>query len=190
MARNFLLPCKNCGTKIPITVSQAGEAITCPNCQASNQVPTLREVNRLEVAEEVTSATPDRREQSRNAWRGGRGIVLALCLGVFLLFMARTTYYGWGRTTIDTRGSAEEMIESLNEYVDKKDAPELLGDWIESNNFSLSEQGREENRPTFFHNQKAAKYVEGQIWFSAIVSGVALAGLVATLLIWPKPRSR
>lgn len=106
-----------------------------------------------------------------------------------MLFLARTSYYGWGRTTIDTRGSAEEMIASLNEHVDKKEARELMADWIESNNFSLSEQGREQNRPTFFHNQKAAKYVDGQIWLSAIVSGIALAGFVGTLLIWPKPRT-
>lgn len=189
MARNFLLPCKNCGTKIAITVSQAGEAINCPNCQASIQVPTLREVNRLEVAEEVTSATPDRREQSRNAWRGGRGIVLAICLGVSVLFIARTAYYGWGRTTIDTRGSAEEMIAGLNEHVDEKDSQELLADWIESNNFSLTEEVRDGKRPTFYYNQKAAEYVDGQIWTSAIISVISVAGLLATLFAWPKPRS-
>lgn len=189
MARNFLLPCKNCGTKIPITVSQAGEAITCPNCQASNQVPTLREVNRLEVAEEATSVTPDRREQSRNAWRGSRGIALALCLGVAILFLTRTAYFGWGRSTIDTRGSAEEMITALNEHVDEKEPRELMADWIESNNFALTEEVRDGKRPTFFYNRKAAEYVEGQIWFSAIISAVALAGLAVTLVAWPKPKT-
>lgn len=190
MARNFLLPCKNCGTKIPITVSQAGEAINCPNCQASNQVPTLREVNRLEVAEEAVSATPDRREQSRNAWRGSRGVALALCLGVAFLFLARTAYFGWGRTTIDTQGSAEEMITELNKHVDEKEPPELLADWIESNNFSLTEEARDGKRPTFFYNQKAAEYVEGQIWFSAVISAIALAGLAVTLVAWPKPKAK
>jgi hypothetical protein len=188
MTRNFLLPCKNCGTKIPITVSQAGEAIDCPNCQTSNQFPTLREVNRLEVAESIRPATPDRREQSRNAWRGGRGIALAVCLAIAILFLSRAAYYGYGRSTIDTRGSAEEMIASLNEIVDAKDSRELMADWIQSSKFSLTEEARDGKRPTFFYNQKAAAYVEKQIWISAIIGGIALAGLATTLLLWPKPK--
>ncbi len=80
------------------------------------------------------------------------------------------------------------MIAELNKHVDEKEPRELMADWIESNNFSLTEEVRDGKRPTFFYNQKAAEYVDGQIWISAIISAIALAGLAITLVAWPKRR--
>lgn len=188
MAKNFLLPCKNCDNKISITVSQAGEVVVCPSCQASTQVPTLREVNRLEVAESVVSIAPDRREASQTAWRGLRGLALAACLAVSLIFLARTGYFGWARSTVDTRGTKEEMLESLSKVVDRKEVPELMGDWFQSLMFTLEEENR--NPPQFFVNQKYAKYFEERIWFSAIVSTISLVGAGLVLFAWPKPQNR
>ena len=183
MARTFLLPCRNCATKIPVSNSQAGEVINCPNCQAANQVPTLRELNQLESSDSDLRPVADRREASRATWGGPRGLVLAVCLGISVVAISRTVYYSWGRTTIDTRGSVEEMIENLNQVVDKKDVRELLADWTQSNSFTLDEK----NPPNFFYNQKAAEYVDSQIYKSAVVSVIAVLGAIATMLVWPKP---
>jgi len=188
MAKQFLLPCTNCETRIPITVSQAGDAINCPNCQTIIHAPTLREVNQLEVVQEVGQAPQHRREHSRQTWRGLRGLALALCLALSLAFVSRALYYGWGLTTIDTRGSAEEMIEGLNAQVDRKDVRQMMIDWIESNDVTLDEDSR--RRPTFYWNQKSAEYVQGQIWLSAIVGSVSAFASALVIFAWPKPGSR
>lgn len=183
MAQQFLLPCKNCETRIPIIVSQAGDAVNCPNCQTINYAPTLRDVNQLEVAREVGQFTLDRREHSRQVWRGLRGLALAVCLALSLIFFSRGLYYAWGRTTIDTRGSAEEMIEGLNAQVDRKNVREMMIDWIESNDVTLDEDSR--RRPNFYWNQKSAEYVEDQIWLCVIVGSISAVFSALVIFAWP-----
>ena len=47
MARRYTLGCDNCGHPIPIETRQAGQVISCPNCQSSITVGTLRDIQAL-----------------------------------------------------------------------------------------------------------------------------------------------
>ena len=45
----FLLPC-DCGAKLPVSKSQAGMSLTCPECAVSVEVPTIRKLATLALA--------------------------------------------------------------------------------------------------------------------------------------------
>jgi len=47
--KTFLLPCVGCATEIEIVAGQAGGRAECPSCSRQNDVPTFRELSRLQI---------------------------------------------------------------------------------------------------------------------------------------------
>lgn len=75
---DYLLPCA-CGQKLPVSVRQAGQAVTC-SCGARLDVPPLRGLRELEQA-------AARAEPSQRAW-GDRQRVVFLLAALSLLMAA------------------------------------------------------------------------------------------------------
>lgn len=55
MSARYLLPC-SCGASIPVAASQAGGALRCEACQATLDVPRLRDLRELPVEAVATRA--------------------------------------------------------------------------------------------------------------------------------------
>lgn len=173
MSKTYLLPCK-CGNKIGVFASQAGDTLQCANCKSTLPIPTLRELAKLEVLESSTRPATDRREHSRNSWSGFRGIAVALLIAIACGFFAYSGLYLYGRSTIDTRGSAEAELAASEKLLGSMNSQELMIAWQDYTKFGLGFK----NRPGFYIAQKNAKSIEWYIityaTIGAICAGLAL----------------
>jgi len=79
MTTTYLLPCV-CGQKLPVSTTQAGEAVQC-TCGASLTVPSLSELANLELA----PSTSARRKKRKRPWSNRQGWIL---LGSFIVAAA------------------------------------------------------------------------------------------------------
>lgn len=111
----YLFPCSECGTNHKIDIAQAGQRITCA-CGAALEVPTMRGIRQLEVAEPTGGETAD-----KPAWspRLGAAFVGGVALMVLGLIVVGMGVIGWSRLVVpdpvayDPRHT-DEMLESLS----------------------------------------------------------------------------
>jgi hypothetical protein len=167
MSKTYLLPCK-CGNKVGVFASQAGDTLQCANCNNSLSIPTLRELAKLEVLERAARPATDRREHSRNSWSGFRGITVALLLAMACGFFAYSGLYLYGRSTIDTSGSAEAELAASAKIVETMKPPELFDSWQGYLQMGLGYK----DRPPFYLAQKNAKYAEWYIITYAVIGAI------------------
>ena len=76
VVQKLLLSCP-CGAEIAVSGGQAGGQVVCTNCQSVVNVPKLRELSRLPLAQEVTP-------RSRRVWGPAQGMLLAGGLVAFV----------------------------------------------------------------------------------------------------------
>ena len=107
MTIRYLLPCP-CGARIPVDVSQAGERIFC-QCGVTLDVPTMRQLRELELAEPEAVAT-------RTEWGVRQGVIL-LALVVTLVAGAIGGYL-WAvqpaPPTLDTEAALRAIDQQVN----------------------------------------------------------------------------
>ena len=84
--KTFVLPCSGCAHEIEIVSGQAGGRVECPSCRQLNNVPTFRELNRLQCK------TPAVSHQKRG-WGLPQAVALA---GVACAVIAWGTALGLG----------------------------------------------------------------------------------------------
>ncbi len=77
MSTRFLLPC-SCGESIPVTRSQSGLDVTCPQCQRQQRVPKLAQLQTL----------PQLRDESNESSWGTAQLIVFIGLVVFLCGVA------------------------------------------------------------------------------------------------------
>ncbi len=139
MAARHLLPCPSCGHVNSITASQAGETITCSNCGATTEAPSLRGIRELPLDE-----TAQVQKTRSSNWSHAQGVyfslgLLSLIIGGVLcgIFLSQALQL---RTELPELERMKESFEQIDQFTlddswvvwnrDFKDRP--LGEWRES----------------------------------------------------------
>ena len=123
----FLLPC-TCGAKIPISRSQAGMTLPCPQCSKTLEVPTIRNLNQLEP---VGAVGPGERKQvSRGPSLGLRivaGILLLLSVG-FCGYGGLMAYERWS-FPMDLSMTEDDYIKDMTVGLDELSPASTWDTW-------------------------------------------------------------
>jgi hypothetical protein len=87
MSESYLLECK-CGTRTAVNPSQAGRTVRCA-CGAKVDVPALRSMRRLPIAEQADAEQQPAWNLRQRLWTiGAVLILLAIALGVYTQWIA------------------------------------------------------------------------------------------------------
>ena len=126
MAQKYLLPCPNCSTNSEIETGHAGRTIECENCQHAIEVPTLRSIRSLELANGGASDTT-RRERSKPV---SALFSLGLGLAVFAGLAGGITYYTANQlVTGPDQEEVDQVLQQNFERVDQLNAAALWDVW-------------------------------------------------------------
>ena len=118
MSTQYLLPC-TCGRSITVSPRQAGQEVTC-ECGAAVDVPTMRQLRQLELAEATKSADQPRWSTTQGILFAG-GTLLAMvaaglamyCLVIVQFFLDTTTpqvNYALLKQSIDQLTPEESLL--------------------------------------------------------------------------------
>lgn len=123
----------SCGEKIVVSRAQAGQTIPCPNCGATNKVPTLRGLNELPAAD--ATANPTQAAKS-DTWQF-RGPVLAVSFGAILICGAYAAMQFYDAYSTHVPFTATMHIEGEQANVDQLPPDALIHLWDTYSSVSL-----------------------------------------------------
>jgi hypothetical protein len=105
----YLLTCTACGNQVPVSTGQAGQTIHCP-CGAANEVPSIRELRNLEVAEVESEAAPAWGRRQGLFFLGGAIAALALlAIGTLQLLKPKLIDVNANLPTVDPVAVQKEI---------------------------------------------------------------------------------
>jgi len=130
----YLLPCE-CGKRIAIDASQAGQQIAC-ECGELLEVPTLRGVRALEP---VPETTPPLRQAGE--WNSSRGVIFAGSL-ILSVIGAAISYFGYEGLQATPNITREAETESFEKAIDDMSLDEVYEMWKEVRNHGLGPRGQ------------------------------------------------
>ncbi len=144
----YLLPC-SCGAKVPVSRSQAGMSLNCPECSSSLSVPTIRNLSQLEAVSSVSPATPDSVKKP--------GALMRIVAGLLLLLGIACTSYGgmmaYDRITFPIPLDHKEE-DFLKESRDRVSELTPAGAW-DAWNYMAATGLSEVSTPDYFRIQRA-----------------------------------
>ena len=182
MAQEYLLPC-DCGAKITVTASQAGDQLVC-ECGKDLDVPSFTELRQLEP---VTDST-DRPDHKRRTWTRLQALLFT---GGLLTAVAASGGIGFAtylRSQIDTTDTIETIADDYLKFLDQRSPTELLEIWGNIRNKGLTDV-RTLEIPEYVVNQQNYKRLTQLIYLasSAVVIGIGMT--VTSLLLRPRDKS-
>jgi len=129
-----LLPCSNCQNPLSITPSQAGDIVTCPECQTEVSIPKLGVIRQLPLAEAPHETDSKTHQQSES---GVSVVFVGLGLIAIAGFMV-AAFCGIRWSLTPNLGTTDQHIAELRaDYADKPSAElireyeQMVGDGIE-----------------------------------------------------------
>lgn len=162
----YLLPCE-CGKRIVIDASQAGQQIAC-ECGKRLEVPTLRGVRELEPAQEATPASRPPAE-----WDSSRGFIFAGSLILFIIG-AGIAYFGYDGLRSTPKISRELETETFDKAIDEMSLEEAYEAWKGVREHGLGPRGQ--NVYVNIRNFRAGRQRTLAIGIALCVGGVLGAG--------------
>jgi hypothetical protein len=175
----YLLPCE-CGRKLPVATSQAGDTLTC-ECGRSLTAPKLRDLRQLEP---TTDAEPAKRR--RLTWSHSQGIlfsaglVLVLLTGLVLLV---TTYQ---RSFLYTEKPGIDPAQ-LDQYLAEIDRNTPVQNFEVWQTEVLQEGLQREEEPFFVAHRRIARMIRIIQIIAGVVGAVGLGMIAASFLARSKP---
>ena len=182
----YLLPC-SCGANIPVSRSQAGMSLPCPQCAKILDVPTIRNMASLAAI----SDTPEKAKSSRAPiWLGPVAAI------AFLVAVAAFFYCGslvWERyqilsslaaQKIDLAITEEDFLSDLRKMASESSPADTWDYWNVMVRRGLSDA----NPPDVF---RVKRYLESQkplIWGSLATAVISLAVFGVSALIMQRAR--
>ena len=182
----YLLPC-SCGANIPVSRSQAGMSLPCPQCAKILDVPTIRNMAALPAI----SDTPEKAKSSRAPiWLGPVAAI------AFLVAVAAFFYCGslvWERYQILSSLAAqkiglaiteEDFLSDLRKMASESSPADTWDYWNVMVRRGLSDA----NPPDVF---RVKRYLESQkplIWGSLATAVISLAVFGVSALIMQRAR--
>lgn len=185
----YQLPCEKCGQVIPVSVTVAGGAVTCPHCGHKFSAPKLGAIRNLPP---VTSAAPQVRNKSH--WGPESGILFA---GGFALLIVGVV--GWVSSYVKYQTPAAELARlaagfesgkfpdfndfSRFEAVTKQlSVDQLWTEWREGLKSNLGEWKPFRSRVLLNQIEEIQRYLVG----FGIVTGVGLLLCISSFLFMRK----
>ncbi len=107
----YQLPCPACGTKLPVEASQAGQMLVC-KCGQQLDVPSIRELRRLEPIVEETVAAPTWNKRKGLAFLGTAIVLIAAGVAAVLL-ARRPSLEGADKPAVVDSNAIRKEIDSL-----------------------------------------------------------------------------
>jgi hypothetical protein len=163
----------SCGEKILVSNSQAGQTMGCPACGSSHQVPSLRGLESLPLAQATVESI-----KATNVW-AVRGPIMALCLAGMLVCGAYAGYQYYGAYQMQVPFDTEMHIQEESKGIDNAGFEDLLAYWDGYSKIKLTKR-----MPTIYKvkNDFAAmarkeSYVAGAA--SLVLGALALATFVS-----------
>ncbi len=172
----YLLPCDECGEKMPIDVSQAGQQTTC-QCGQMLGVPSLRGIRELGVLDDVDTTVPP------PMWSVGRRVVFAVGLVVCVLGLAvlGIASLNWTRIRVPERTVTD--FEQISAEIDAQTPAQTLDTWTKLRAEGLG--------PYYPSGHVVAKHMVGVLQtVMAVAAGVAIAGILMSVGAWFFPGAR
>ena len=172
-----LLTC-TCGRLIRVTRSQAGQELTC-ECGQKLQVPTLRGLGQLPVADttDVSGASTERK-----AWGGWRGTMFAAACAVFVLSVLPCAYFLYIRSQIDTSYTVTDEIAAGDANYDAMGLEMLVAEWTSFERGGLGPK----NKPPFYWMKIVARENEILAMVTGSIAGVSALIAAAIWMSTPK----
>ncbi len=172
----YLLTCE-CGHKLAVTKSQAGQSVVC-ECGKQVAVPTLRAMTELPlVSEDVETVHGSRSDRAQSVWRGWRGTVFAMAVAVLAIASVTTAYFAYAANVTYVEYTVEDELAIGSEKLDAASPEELS---MALNDFR-SVRLTYKDRPMFYRYAKFSKEQARAATISGIVAGV---GLLIALGVW------
>lgn len=171
----YRLPCP-CGEVIVVQKRQAGQSVSCQACGASQDVPTMRGLEKLAREESAQEDSGKPEKPSEVAPRQSGGCLFSGSLGLgSLLAVAAIVLYIFARSWTPNQ-TIESSLEQANEQLDTYEFEELLYFWDQ-----VDQSGMGEAKPPWFvlHARIARRFDIGAITCGSIA---ALAFLIASVM--------
>jgi hypothetical protein len=124
MATKYLLPCQ-CGATQPIDIAQAGQTVRC-ECGQSLDVPTMRDIRRLEPVE-----ISEERKAVATDWSRVQGSLFAVGLAVTVISLIIAVFLWINRMQLDTTKPVIGDTAQINAAIDNFPPVEVWNAWQE-----------------------------------------------------------
>lgn len=165
-----------CGHVVSVVLSQAGQAVRCPSCQATVELPTYRDLQHLAAQQHQNTGTTGGRDRT---WTPAQGylFVVGLCLITVAIYAATQIVQRLNGLQTEPPAVAEVMQDVSNRNVP---ATELWDFWVQVRDLSLVDR----DQPFFIQQrQQAAGYYR---WLALLATlGLTGAAMIASSL-WPR----
>ncbi|MEQ8788204.1 MAG: hypothetical protein RIC55_17985 [Pirellulaceae bacterium] len=165
-----LLPCPKCDADLTIDVGQAGQTISCGECHAEVEVPTMRGIRGLPTvagSSSLGSAEPQ--------WSRRQGILFATGLPVLVVALGVATYLLYLRSLVDTSRPDDRLRATEEVKIDQMTPLEVWGIWQQVRDLRLQ-------RLEIPQHEKNRRYAQNLFIFAMISVGVSVLGLGTMIL--------
>ena len=182
MAQQYLMPC-DCGAKITVTVSQAGDQLVC-ECGKNLDVPSFTQLQNLEPM----AASEDTAFRKRSTWTGLQALLFT---GGLLTVVAASGGIGFAtylRSQIDTTDTIETIADDYLKFLDQRSPTELLEIWGNIRNKGLTDV-RSLEIPEYVVNQQNYKRLTQLVYLASTAVAIGIGMTVTSLLIGARPKT-
>lgn len=182
MAQQYLMPC-DCGAKITVTASQAGDQLVC-ECGKNLDVPSFTDLRHLEPTADPT----DRTDHKRRTWTHLQALLFT---GGLLTAVAASGGIGFAtylRSQIDTTDTIETIADDYLKFLDQRSPTELLEIWGNIRNKGLTDV-RTLEIPEYVVNQQNYQRLTQLIYLAATAVAIGIGMTVTSLLLRPRDKS-
>ena len=152
MASNlYLLPCAKCQHPLEVQTRQAGQSLTCPQCNHSFDAPRLGEFKRLQHASNGASPQLGSGGQGSTSilkrWLFTLGLAMAVLLGAAGFGVYQ--FAGSIQQEIDADGALEQLAKDIDGFSDAEvyqvattyDVDESIGEYFQPDRVKSNKQG-------------------------------------------------
>lgn len=182
MARQYLLPCPECGQKILIETTQAGQLVNCSGCQNQIKVGTLRDIKALATLESQQDSNEYRRKSVKMGAANRSVFVVAVLLIVFGGYLGVSKFIKANELQgkVDalqsrlTDNLAPEKVKNYKLLLNEETPKQMLERWADVDEDKVAEW---REHPIVANRRIAAS----DRLYAMIGAGLAITGLLAML---------
>ena len=121
----YLLPCPECQTSLSVTPSQAGDKVTCSDCQTEVSIPKLGILRQLPQSEESENAAPNRHSERSVSSQIAFVALGLVALGGFLV----AGFSGIRWSLIPVPNTTDRHVQEYRDIYAQKPSAELIREY-------------------------------------------------------------
>lgn len=167
----YALPC-SCGHVLEVSPGQAGDRLTCPECQQQVSIPLLRDLRQLPRVEQPAAS----RGGSADPVGGSFATRLLFGLSGFVALAAAgfATFALFSAMAVEVGSDTEQHVEHDREMLINSSPAAMVESWTEITKTPMAE------RMPYRYQQEAFKKAG---WQRRMISGYSVAGLAILVAV-------